>query len=381
MENILLYWILQSFCLLTFVFYGRVISKSKSESNYWITVIPVIIVYSLIEGLRWNRGVDYSHYCQDLTGSLYTEYSELLYLGWITVFKWTGLPYWCAFILYSALLIISFLQLIKNFRRSAYFSLPLFYLITTLAAENLIRQYLAVPFIMLCMDQVWRKKWIIAIVFALCAVNIHYSAIIPLLVIVAYEICNVDKIQSLVGGMKILKKPYMLIVIFLFTFFFWKDSYMNEISKYIYMFDVSSEVHGAGYLSDRWLTTEGISDYSGHRQISIIGRTLMFLVFLPSIYYGFYAIKENYKLGLCFCFSYLAIIFDNIRGNFEIYGRVEQWFLYMIPVLYAVVYDQLKSENIKKAYGIVLILQFFIYDFVRNIGSMPYAGCAFVWDN
>ena len=70
---------------------------------------------------------------------------------------------------------------------------------------------------------------------------------------------------------------------------------MNEITKYIYMFDVSSEVHGAGYLSDRWLTTEGISDYSGHRQISIIGRTLMFLVFLPSIYYGFYAIKENYK--------------------------------------------------------------------------------------
>lgn len=58
---------------------------------------------------------------------------------------------------------------------------------------------------MLCMDQVWRKKWIIAIMFALCAVNIHYSAIIPLLVIVAYEICNVDKIQSLVGGMKILK--------------------------------------------------------------------------------------------------------------------------------------------------------------------------------
>lgn len=366
MENILLYWILQSFCLLTFVFYGRVISKSKSESNYWTTVIPVIIVYSLIEGLRWNRGVDYLHYCQDLTSSLYADYSELLYLGWITVFKWTGLPYWCAFILYSALLIISFLQLIRNFRRSAYFSLPLFYLITTLAAENLIRQYLAVPFIMLCMDQVWRKKWITDIMFALCAVNIHYSAIIPLLVIVAYEICNVDKVQSLVGGMKIMKKPYMLIVIFLFTFFFWKDSYMNEITKYIYMFDVSSEVHGAGYLSDRWLTTEGISDYSGHRQISIIGRTLSFLVFLPSIIYGFYAMKENYKLGLCFWFSYLAIIFDNIRGDFEIYSRVEQWFLYMIPVLYAVVYDQLKSENIKKAYGIVLILQFFIYNTALN---------------
>lgn len=379
MGNVFIYWTLQSFCLLTCVICGAIISKSKY--SYWKTAFPLVIVYSLVEGLRWNRGVDYLHYCQDLTSYLYADYSEHLYLGWISLFKSSGLSYWVAFVLYSALLIISYLKLVKNFRNSAYLSLPLFFIITNLAAENLIRQYLAVPFVIFCIDQVWRKKWIVAGAFALVAANIHYSAIIPLAVIVLYEISKLGKVQVFFRKLALTKKPYILIALFLFTFFFWKSSYMNELAGYIFMFDISSETHGAGYLSDRWLTTDGIADFSRQRQISLIARTLMLGTYLPAIYFGFYAMKNNAKVGICFWFSYLAIIIDNIRGDFEIYGRIEQWFLYITPVLYAIVYDNLKSRKIKIAYGIFLFLQFFFYSFIKNIGSMPYSGCAFVWDN
>ena len=50
MGNVFIYWTLQSFCLLTCVICGAIISKSKY--NYWKTAFPLVIVYSLVEGLR-----------------------------------------------------------------------------------------------------------------------------------------------------------------------------------------------------------------------------------------------------------------------------------------------------------------------------------------
>lgn len=380
MGSVLVYWFLSIVCLAVLIFGGLQLSKTTDKSGYWKKALPMILVYSLIEGLRWGRGVDYPHYCQDLIGQLYADYTEVLYLGWIKLFKVTGLPYWVAFVFYSALLIIAYLKLVKKFKHSAYLSIPLFYIITTLAAENLIRQYFAVPFVILCIDQLLERKWIVSFLFALCAINIHYSGIIPLFVVLVYAIYENPKVNKRINGICTMKKPYILILVFIFTFFFWKSSYMDQIAGYIYMFDVSSETQGAGYVSDRWLTTNGIDGYTGHREISVIAKFLLLGTYLPAIYYGFFIKKENRKLGLIFLFSYIAIIFDNIRGDFELYGRLEQWFLYLSPILYAEVYDNLKKGKIKMLYGSMLFLQFFFYNFIKEIGSMPYAGCAFVWD-
>lgn len=379
MGNLFEYWFLSIACLSILICGGLELSKSTDKS-YWKKALPIIITYSLIEGLRWGRGVDYLHYYQDLVGRLYADYTEVLYLGWIKLFKTTWLPYWVAFVFYSALLIVAYLKLVKKFRCSAYLSIPLFYIITTLAAENLIRQYFAVPFVILCIDQLLERRWIVSFLLAICAINIHYSGIIPLVVVFVYAICEVPKIKEKISNIYTIKKPYVLILLFMFTFFFWKSSYMDEIAGYIYMFDISSDMQGAGYMSDRWLTTSGIDGYTGRRQISTIAKILLLGTYLPTIYYGFFFKKKNEKLGLIFLFSYIAIIFDNIRGDFELYGRLEQWFLYLSPILYAEVYDNLKKGNIKIIYGSVLFLQFFFYNFIREIGSMPYAGCAFVWD-
>ena len=67
----ILYWILRFIVLLSFFLSGYLISyKDKNGRNYWKYSSICIIFYSLIEGLRWNRGVDYPHYYQDLTGKL-----------------------------------------------------------------------------------------------------------------------------------------------------------------------------------------------------------------------------------------------------------------------------------------------------------------------
>ena len=140
----ILYWILRFIVLLSFFLSGYLISyKDKNGRNYWKYSSICIIFYSLIEGLRWNRGVDYPHYYQDLTGKLFTDYDEIVYWGWIQFFKFTGLPYWVGFIFYSFVFVYGFCFLIKKFKNQAIWALPLFFIVTISSSENLIRQFLA----------------------------------------------------------------------------------------------------------------------------------------------------------------------------------------------------------------------------------------------
>lgn len=141
----ILFWVLRLVVLLSLFYSGYLITyKDKNGTRYWKYSSIGIIVYSLVEGLRWDRGVDYMHYYQDITGKLYTNYSEIAYVWWTEFFKFTGLYYWMAFIFYSFLLIHGFYYLLQRFRKQAVWALPLFFIITVPSSENLIRQFLAV---------------------------------------------------------------------------------------------------------------------------------------------------------------------------------------------------------------------------------------------
>ena len=141
----ILFWVLRLVVFLTLLYSGYLITyKDDDEKSYWKYSSIGIIVYSLVEGLRWNRGVDYPHYYQDITGKLFTDYSETVYVWWTELFKFTGLPFWVAFIFYSFLFIHGFYFLLKKFKKQAVWALPLFFIITVGSSENLIRQYLAV---------------------------------------------------------------------------------------------------------------------------------------------------------------------------------------------------------------------------------------------
>ena len=140
----ILFWVLRLVVLLSFFLSGYLVSyKDKEGKFYWKYSSICIIIYSLVEGLRWNRGRDYPHYYQDLTGSLFTDYDEIAYLTWIEFFKFTGFPFWVGFIFYSFLFVYGFCFLIKRFRAQAIWALPLFFIVTVSASENLIRQFLA----------------------------------------------------------------------------------------------------------------------------------------------------------------------------------------------------------------------------------------------
>ena len=137
--NPLIFWVLRLVVFLSLLYSGYLISsKDQDGKSFWKFSSIGIIVYSLVEGLRWNRGVDYPHYYQDLTGKLFTDYSEYVYVWWTELFKFTGLPYWIAFIFYSFLLIHGFCCLMKHFKKQAIWALPLFFIITVILTRKVI---------------------------------------------------------------------------------------------------------------------------------------------------------------------------------------------------------------------------------------------------
>ena len=78
--NPIIMWILKTILLLVLYYCGYGISYKK-ENYFARYAILSIVVYSLIEGLRWNRGVDYWHYYRDIVTNFRfaTEEPEFLY--------------------------------------------------------------------------------------------------------------------------------------------------------------------------------------------------------------------------------------------------------------------------------------------------------------
>lgn len=189
-----IFWILRLVVFLTLLYSGYLITyKNDDEKSYWKYSSIGIIVYSLVEGLRWNRGIDYPHYYQDITGKLFTDYSETVYVWWTELFKFTGLPFWVAFIFYSFLFIHGFYFLLKKFKKQAVWALPLFFIITVGSSENLIRQFLAVSMFEYALYFFLEKKYGKSAIFALLTVQIHNSVIITLAGALFVYFVNFDK--------------------------------------------------------------------------------------------------------------------------------------------------------------------------------------------
>ena len=378
MENVYLYWFLRYFLLAVLIYSGWCITYRKdAESNFWYYSIPSIFAYSLIQGLRWNRGVDYPHYYQDLTGLLYRDYSEFIYKWWLDLFKMSHFPFWAAFVFYSAILIVSFLFLIKRFPKSAIWALPLFFIITVRYSENLIRQYFALPFVFLALVAYFDRKYIKMVVMAFVAFFIHYSMVIPFSLII---------LSFLLSHIKLSSFPYVQITIFLFFFFYWDSQYFSFVAKYISYIDIEETTGFSQYTfqADEWWTDSGrLSVAHGvvYKGVSIFTEIIKFCLYIFVIICGNKVFNENNNRRMIFWLSYFAIILDVIKEDIEMYIRVYSAIAFILPIVYGEIYANLKLNDIVKyvSWGGVFLLYFYL-NIIRQMFVLDFAGYAFIWD-
>lgn len=377
------YWSFYVLLVLILTYCGWGISNDDEYQTHfkkyaWIAGFS----YSLIEGLRWLRGADYYHYYMDLNtnfkASVCTPDPEPIYEWWVNLFYMTGLPPSIAFILYSALLIFGVLLIFKSYPKAALWGLPLFFLITNSQTENIVRQTLATSFLIFAYVSYLNEKKIM--MFAMLGVVplIHSAGLFGVALFLIFTYIKVP-----------LKQPWILVGLFLFVYYFWNPDWFQGFANFLSKLNLGDDIKGQEYLdnSERWFTSEGsLSNVLGKRavQLSMLYIIINFLVNLFTVLFGFYACKDDRKLQIVYYFAYIALIIKTMAGDIELFIRFSNWTNLLIPVLIGVMFAKIKllqNQNLQIVIYIVFAINYMFYGFIRAIGSLPYAGCGFIWDS
>lgn len=376
------YWSLYVLLTLVLTYCGWQISRdNEKQTNFMKYAWIAGISYSLVEGLRWLRGADYYHYYMDLESNFMSGYCtpdpEPVYELWVNFFHSTGLHPSVAFVFYSALLITGILMIFKKYPKAAIWGLPIFFLMTNAQTENIVRQTLASCFLIFAyvayLDD--KKKWMLAM---LCIVPLIHSA--GLYGVFLFLFFGYVKVP--------LKKPWILVVLFLFVYYIWNPDWFQGFADYLSKINLGDDVKGQSYLdnTDRWFTSDGsIANVLGKNvtQLSMLYVSIKFLVNLFVVYFGFYACKDNRKLHLVFYFAYIALIINTMAGDIELFNRFANWTSLFTPILIGIMFSKIKMPQIKRlqiAIYVVFAINFIFYGIIRSLGTLPYAGCGFIWD-
>ena len=369
------YWSLKILLVVVLVFCGYGISY-KQPKDFKVYAVLAALFYSLVQGLRWHRGQDYMHYYGDLTGNWQTPNPEILYKTIVELLSNVlQLPYWGSFIVYSLLLISSVLLIFKIYPKAAIWGLPLFFIITQDSSENIIRQYLAISFVIFAYYAFLKGKKILTFALLCCVPMIHLAGLIA---VVAFLLLALFKMP--------LKRPWLLLCIYVAFYFFWDAAYFEGITKFISTLGLGRDTKMQSYLqnSARWFTREGsLSRVLGRNAgtFSLINNSAIFLSQIIIIYYGFKAQLADRRLQIVFYFSFIATIFNTISGDIEMYRRLYNWFVYLTPFLIGVALYKIPMKKFER-YAVITILSvnYFFYSLLRQVGSMLYSGVAFVWN-
>lgn len=383
--NPFLYWTLKSLLLIILFYVGYQISfKDKEGVNYWRNCAIAIVAYSLEIGLRWNRSYDYPHYYQDLTGRLYTDYSDILYLWWIDIFKASSLPFWVAFIFYSFILIFGFCLVMKHYRQYAYLALPLLMLIPGEMVENHIRQFFAFAFILIGYYYLLEKKYSYNILFFLIAIGIHNGIAFAAVFIYFVEFTRFDN--------KFLSKPLLLICGYLAFYFIWETANLDGFAQWIgERLQSSDDINTSRYLDnvDYWLTdesniTEKLENVYG---VKGGGKVKLYYIVMQQgficgiLYFGqkLASISPKFRLPL---WVYVFTVFMNIFGsNNEIFSRFNSMIYVFYAFLIPGIMSDVEMKPIVKKLCWLLLFYFFIYSgFIRQFFVLKWTGYQYIWD-
>lgn len=381
MESVSTFWALRLVLLAVLIFCGWGITYKNKDNNYfWYYAILAIVVYSLIQGLRFDRGADYYMYYEEILGrwdakTTLGESREPLYALLLDVVQSFNIPYWSVFIFYSGLLITGFVLVLKKMPEYAFWALPLFFLITLESSETIIRQYFAISFLFYAYYYALKDNIVMMLIMLLCVPMVHLSGVFAVgLFLLVWKI----------DLNKFIKTPYILLGIYIILYVVWDVANLDAFS------DGLSDVNGLegtnlqGYVenSDRWFTEEGdINNVVGNTvQKSLIRDVTTFLCNCIMIWFGYYACKQDERLRIPYYCSFAAIIIFQIGGAIELIMRMGWWVCPFESLILGGLLINFKGPKILKYTVMGIIIITYYMKFLMQVGKPGAFGCAFVWD-
>lgn len=376
--NLFLFWIM--------IYEGKMVSKGKF---YWKYCLWAILFFTLIEGVRYGRGVDYMHYVDVYKYDL--EKDQVLFTSINDVLKSIGVSPELSFMFYAFPFICGAMAMMRPMRKYAMYMFPLFLMSIISMHEAFIRQMLAMSFIFMYVVE------LNGIIDELLSKKIKIKRLMPLvlLAVIAYSIHSIAIVGIFVItlAMIFLRRPlpwiYMVPILLMGKFYVSKNfdfGYLNSILNFL----GSSSDKFAGYTenADRWFSADAINDiYTRNISIEILETVgCCSLIYLGNKLFhntSLYSDKqknnniaiplgENIELyvSLYNVFIIGTIILETFY-NLEIVRRVAHcwdiyWFVPMALVLY---YRRSKIFNV---FDKILMLGFFYW-------AWEYIRFLFVW--
>ena len=245
----LIYMSLLILMTLALYYSGRKITTTDSEDSILKAGIVGIIAYTLNEGLRWGRGIDYNLYYygyNDIGKGLETNW-EPAYQLICKLFYSIGLPWQFMVAFMSFVLICSVCFFLRNFREVAHYALPLFGLLA-LQAETLMRWYLAFSFIFIALslylkEEKSKREYIYILLLCIIRCSIHNAIffIIPILWLIS-------KVKSP------LVSPITAIVLYYGLGQLFSINFMNNFVHFFNMYSLGARYEDYSVNADYWLS-------------------------------------------------------------------------------------------------------------------------------
>lgn len=367
--------ILYTYLILVLYFFCK---KSSSISvGFWKYAFIPIISFALIEGFRYGRGVDYIPYKYRFEHIDIYEESQVVFLWLMQFLNSIDFNYIGAFTTYSFLFISGTFFFIKNTYNSDEAKWMYFFafLALTMRAENMIRQFIAQPFIFASIPFIFKKKWIPALILILVAINIHIGVLIQIpLIVCSYFL--IKKTFNWKIWVIILFVVYYIIPNGILVTFFTNILSVLHLDN---LFISESLIH---YIedSDRWLGSGSIIESA---EQSFFTMTLQFL-FESSVIYSSYKLLIRYpnqKVLFAFNIAVVGFILCRLFHGYEIFIRMfgQMDMYWFIPVGYSFYFIKkynIKTKSIKLSLFVLCIYQFMFW--MRFVLLNPEA--MFFWD-
>lgn len=362
-----MFFLLHNLLLACLFIFGK---KCEKSAKYWRPASVIIVVYTLVEGLRWGRGVDYNLYFfryEDISHG-YQTLDEPLYYYFCRLLSIIGLPYQGYILLTSGLLIFSVIFFMKDHRKVIKYALPIFFIVTETYTENLVRWYLGFSFVLIGMRYLQINEFKKSIFFAIVGISFHYGLFI--VVLIFWILKNKEKI---------LLKPVLSIILYLIILLMWDNSYMLILTKIVSNLGIERFQYYSND-ADIWLTGSN-RDEKVWSLVFILRQSAMCFFFL---YYGYEIVKKNKDLTFLYNIMTIGCILFPAASRIELWSRINGLFYNFIFVIGGYIfYYTLDKKQLNNRYSVTitkLIIGVLLFISIRWSLTSDFRYSSFIWD-
>ena len=370
------YFLLKIIELVIFILYGRRISNTRTSCEYWKFSIVPILTFSVVEGLRFGRMVDWNLY--------YFRYQQLgvnmSYLDYEPLFEFIcnflyqiGVPYYGFIFIQCLFLAISIFVLLENFRSFCTWCVPLI-LVCTTPNEMFIRWFLAFSFILLSINSFLKKRYIYSLIWFICSLLCHSGIIIIVMLIM------------LLWYLKKYTLPtwFSVGLLFMTTFVLSLSDVMFVTNIISFLSPILGNWTPSNYLDNASSILEGTWGGVGIMERSRIKNIGTFIAYAPVIFYG-KSIMSKYKYGLVFYNLFVIGAIGSPLFTVEIFNRIFSVCLFFFCIVGGVYYTKILNRKWLSINFIIILtlisLFFALVPHVWDAINRPADESLFIWDS